>query len=188
MTSRDRSLRQIEVFLKTHPNASVRVKFSGDDNYRNYPSGDVRSDTFCDTTDEGVVFEDDETGICDTVATPKRHLSFSEWFKINALCDGSDTVATPSTPSVGRDDHATAAPQTRTPLGVRLAAGDAPSVDWADLSEKQFEQALQTITCLEELNGLANRRRVLQRDCKQWSEAQRSLILMRKFMLENGHG
>jgi hypothetical protein len=56
------------------------------------------------------------------------------------------------------------------------------------LSEKQFEQALQTITCLEELNGLANRRRVLQRDCKQWSEAQRSLILMRKFMLENGHG
>ena len=163
MTSRDRSLRQIEDFLETHPNASVRVKFSGDDNYRNYPSGDVRNDTFCDTMDGGVVSENDETGICDTVATP-------------------------STSSVGRDDHATAEPQTRTPLGVRLAAGDAPSVDWADLSEKQFEQALQTITCLEELNGLANRRRVLQRDCKQWSEAQRGLILMRKFMLENGHG
>ena len=189
MTSLDRSLRQIEDFLKIRPNASVRVKFNGDDNYRNYPSGDVRSDTFCDTTDEGVVFEDDETGICDTVATPKRHLSFSEWFKINALADGSDTVATPLTRSVGRDDHATAEPQTRTPLrGVRLAAGDALSVDWADLGEKQFEQALQTITCLEELNGLANRRWVLQRDCKQWSEAQRGLILMRKFMLENGHG
>jgi hypothetical protein len=28
----------------------------------------------------------------------------------------------------------------------------------------------------------------LQRDCKHWSEAQRGLILMRKFMLENGHG
>jgi hypothetical protein len=164
MTSLDRSLRQIEVFLKTHPNASVRVKFNGHDNYRNYPSGGVTNDTFCDTTDEGVVFEDDETGICDTVATPL-------------------------TRSVGRDDHATAEPQTRTPLrGVRLAAGDALSVDWADLGEKQFEQALQTITCLEELNGLANRRRVLQRDCKQWSEAQRGLILMRKFMLENGHG
>ena len=188
MTSLDRSLRQIEDFLETHPNASVRVKFYGDDNYRNCPSDGVTNDTFCDTADGGVVFEDDETGICDTVATVKRHLSFSEWFKINALGDGSDTVATPSTPSVVRDDHATAEPQTRTPLGVRLAAGDAPSVDWADLSEKQFEQALQTITCLEELNGLANRRRVLQRDCKQWSEAQRGLILMRKFMLENGHG
>ena len=188
MTSRDRSLRQIEDFLKTHPNASVRVKFNGDDNYRNYPSGGVTNDTFCDTTDGGVVFEDDETEICDTFATVKRHLSFSEWFKINALDGLSDTVATPLTSSVGRDDHATAEPQTRTPLGVRLAAGDALSVDWADLGEKQFEQALQTITCLEELNGLANRRRVLQRDCKQWSEAQRGLILMRKFMLENGHG
>jgi hypothetical protein len=188
MTSRDRSLCQIEDFLKTHPNASVRVKFNGDDNYRNYPSSGVRSDTFCDTTDGGVVFDDDETGICDTVATVERHLSFSEWFKINALEGGSDSVATVSTPSVGRDDHATAEPQTSPPLGGRLDAGDAPSVDWADLSEKQFEQALQTITCLEELNGLANRRRVLQRDCKQWSEVQRSMILMRKFMLENGHG
>jgi hypothetical protein len=71
MTSRDRSLRQIEDFLNTHPNASVRVKFNGDDNYRNYPSGDVTNDTFCDTTDEGVVFEDDETEF----ATPLRHLS-----------------------------------------------------------------------------------------------------------------
>ena len=188
MTSRDRSLREIEDFLKTHPNASVWVKFNGDDNYRNYPSGGVTNDTFCDTTDEGVAFEDDETEICDTVATVKRHLSFLECFKINALEGGSDTVATVLTPSVARDDLATAEPQTSPPKGGRLAAGDAPSVDWADLSEKQFEQALQTITCLEELNGLANRRRVLQRDCKQWSEAQRGLILMRKFMLENGHG
>ena len=188
MTSQDRSLRQIEDFLKTHPNASVRVKFNGGDNYRNYPSGGVRSDTFCDTADGGVVLEDDETAFCDTVATVERHLSFSEWFKINALESVSDTVATPSTPSVVRDDHATAEPQTSPPKGGRLDAGDAPSVDWANLSEKQFEQALQTITCLEELNGLANRRRVLQRDCKQWSEAQRGLILMRKFMLENGHG
>ena len=188
MTSRDRSLRQIEDFLKTHPNASVRVKFDGDDNYRNYPSTGVTNDTFCDTTDEGVVFEDDDIEFCDTNATVLRHLSFLEWFKINALEGDSDTVATPSTPSVVRDDHATAEPQTSPPLGGRLDAGDAPTVDWADLSEKQFAQALQTITCLKELNGLANRRRVLQRDCKQWSEVQRSMILMRKFILENGHG
>ena len=188
MTSRDRSLRQIEDFLKTHPNASVRVKFDGDDNYRNYPSNGVRSDTFCDTADEGVVFEDNETEICDTVATVKRHLSFSEWFKINALEGGSDSVATVSTPSVGRDDHATAEPQTRTPLGVRLDAGDAPFADWADLGERDFEKALQTITSIDELNGLANRRRVLRHDFKKWNEAQIGLILNRKFILENKNG
>ena len=188
MTSRDRSLRQIEDFLKTHPNASVRVKFNGDDNYRNYPSGGVTNDTFCDTTDEGVVFEDDETEICDTVATVKRHLSFLEWFKINDLEGGSDTVATPSTPSVVPDDHATAEPQTRTPLGVRLNAGDAPTVDWADLGERDFDKALQSITSIDELNGLANRRRVLRHDFKKWNEAQIGLILNRKFILENKNG
>lgn len=188
MTSLKHKLRQIEKILQMYPNASDRVKFNGDDNYRKYPSTGVTNDTFSDTTETGVVFEKFTDTKNDTYATPKRHLSFSIYFKINALEDDSDTVATVSTPSVVRDDHATVEPQTRTPLGVRLAAGDAPTVDWADLSEKQFEQALQTITCLEELNGLANRRRVLQRDCKQWSEAQRGLILMRKFMLENGHG
>ena len=189
MTSRDRSLRKIENFLNAHPNASVRVKFDGNDNYRKYPSSGVTNDTLSDTTDEGVVFEEFTDTENDTFATPKRHLSFLEWFNINALQGVSDTEATLQTVSVGRDDPATAEPQTRTPFrGVRLDAGDAPSVDWADLSEKQFEQALQTITCLEELNGLANRRRVLQRDCKQWNAAQRSLILMRKFMLENGNG
>ena len=80
-------------------------------------------------------------------------------------------------------------PRLEPPLGGgRLDAGDAPSVDWADLSEKEFEKVLQSISCLEELYGLANRRRVLQHDCKQWNAAKRSLILMRKFMLENGNG
>ena len=80
-------------------------------------------------------------------------------------------------------------PRLEPPLGGgRLDAGDAPSVDWADLSEKEFKKALQSISCFEELNGLANRRRALQRDCKQWNAAQRSLILVRKFMLENGDG
>ena len=189
MTSLKHKLRQIEKILQVYPNASVRVKFDGADNYRKYPSTGVTNDTFRDTTEAGVVFEDFTDTENVTFATPKRQLSFSEIFNINALQGVSDTEATLQTVSVGRDDPATAEPQTRTPFrGVCLDAGDAPSVDWADLSEKEFAKALQSISCLEELNGLANRRRVLQRDCKQWNAAQRSLILMRKFMLENGNG
>ena len=66
-----------------------------------------------------------------------------------------------------------------------MVAGDAPTVDWADLSEKDFELALQTITTVEELNGVANRRRVLNHDFKKWSEVQKCLILSCKFILEN---
>jgi len=188
MTSLEHKLRQIEEILQLYPNASVRVKFHGSGNYRHFPSNHVTRDTFWDTCSNGVPNDGFDSTQRDTNGTLLGHLSFSEWFKINCLQNGRDTYETLLDTKCPADDHATAEPQTRTPLGVRLAAGDAPSVDWADLSEKQFEQALQTITCLEELNGLANRRRVLQRDCKQWSEAQRSLILMRKFMLENGHG
>ena len=83
------------------------------------------------------------------------------------------------------DDLATAEPQTRTPLGVRLDAGDAPTCDWADLGGKDFELALQTITTVEELSGVANRRRLLNHDFKKWSEVKKSLILSRKFILEN---
>ena len=189
MTSLDRSLRQIEDFLKTHPNASVRVKFNGDDNYRNYVSSCVTNEMKCEVHDDDFVFYDHDDPESKIHAKDLRNTIFSEWFKINSLHVPCEMDAKDLTGEFRIDDHAKAEPQTRTPLrGVRLAAGDAPSVDWADLSEKQFEQALQTITCLEELNGLANRRRVLQRDCKQWSEAQRGLILIRKFMLENGHG
>ena len=83
------------------------------------------------------------------------------------------------------DDLAIAEPQTGPPLGGRLDAGDAPTCDWADLSERDFELALQTITTVEELSGVANRRRVLNHDFKKWSEVQKSLILSRKFILEN---
>ena len=38
MTSLKHKLRQIEEILQVYPNASVRVKFDGDDNYRKYPS------------------------------------------------------------------------------------------------------------------------------------------------------
>jgi hypothetical protein len=69
-----------------------------------------------------------------------------------------------------------------------MNAGDAPTVDWADLSERDFEKALQTITSIDELNGLANRRRVLRHDFKKWNEAQIGLILNRKFILENKNG
>ena len=53
-----------------------------------------------------------------------------------------------------------------------MDAGDAPTADWADLGERDFEKALQTITSIDELNGLANRRRVLRHDFKKWNEAQ----------------
>ena len=86
---------------------------------------------------------------------------------------------------IALDNRATTERQTRIPIGVRMVAGDAPTVDWADLSEKDFELALQTITTVEELNGVANRRRVLNHDFKKWSEVQKSLILSRKFILEN---
>ena len=56
--------------------------------------------------------------------------------------------------------------------------------DWADLSELEFQRALQTLT-LPELSGLANRRRHLQApELKVWSEAQRNAILARKYELE----
>ena len=113
---------------------------------------------------------------------------FAEWFKINSLSSSSDTRATLFSLGVAGPDHATAEPQTRTPLGVRLDAGDAPTVDWADLGERDFEKALQTITSIDELNGLANRRRVLRHDFKKWNEAQIGLILNRKFILENEKG
>ena len=86
------------------------------------------------------------------------------------------------------DYIATAERQTRTPFrGIRLYASVAPGVDWADLGEREFEAALQTITSVDELCGLANRRRVLQQDFKKWNAAQRGLILSRKFILENAN-
>ena len=66
-----------------------------------------------------------------------------------------------------------------------MVAGDAPTVVWANLVEKDFALALQTIATVEELSGVANRHRVLNHDFKKWSEVQKSLILSRKFLLEN---
>ena len=166
MISLDHKLRIIHDFLVTTPNVSARVKFAGSENYRNFAAGNVTNDTH---------------------ATLERHLSFSDWFEINALKSISDTQATLGEGKCRLDYIATAERQTRTPIGVRLYASDAPSVDWADLGEREFEAALQTITSVDELRGLANRRRVLQRNCKKWNAAQRGLILSRKFILENAN-
>lgn len=70
--------------------------------------------------------------------------------------------------------------QPRNKVAPALHAAD----DWADLSELEFQRALQTLTLLE-LEGMSNRRRHLQApDLKVWSEAQRNAILARKYELE----
>lgn len=57
--------------------------------------------------------------------------------------------------------------------------------DWSDLDENEFYQALQTVKSLAELEGVANRRRVLQNpNLSTWSEAQKQIILQRKYELE----
>ena len=160
MTSLEHKLRQIEEILQMYPNASVRIKFHGSDNYRHFPSGHVTRDTFWDTCPKGIPNDDFDVIERDTNGT-----------LLDTKCPA--------------DDLATAEPQTSPPLGGRLDAGDAPTVDWADLSERDFELALQTITTVEELSGIANRRRVLNHDFKKWCEVQKSLILSRKFILEN---
>jgi len=49
---------------------------------------------------------------------------------------------------------------------------------------KTFAQKVSEINCLQELNGFANRRRVLQVDLHKWTEEERRLILARKYELE----
>lgn len=188
MTSLDNKLRKIADFLDAHPNASVRVKFPNSVNYRHFPSDCISRDTFWDTCQKGVPFDEIQVVERDTNGTLSGHLDFVEWFKNNALQSQRDTSGTLLDTKCPADDLATAEPQTRTPLGVRLDAGDAPTADWADLSEKEFEKAVLKIKSVEELNGVANRRRVLHHDFKKWSEVQTSLILHRKFILENENG
>ena len=57
--------------------------------------------------------------------------------------------------------------------------------DWSDLDENEFCQALQTVKSIAELEGVANRRRVLRNpNLSMWSEAQKQIILQRKYELE----
>jgi len=57
--------------------------------------------------------------------------------------------------------------------------------DWSELDENELTQALQTVRSIAELEGVANRRRVLRNpNLSMWSEAQKQIILQRKYELE----
>ena len=57
--------------------------------------------------------------------------------------------------------------------------------DWSDLDENEFCQALQTVRSIAELEGVANRRRVLRNpNLTTWSDTQKQIILQRKYELE----
>lgn len=81
MTSLKHKLRQIEEILQVYPNASVRVKFDGDDTVRNFTEETVKNDSVANPTVATVVsiFEED---FCDSNCDS---LKFSECFKNNNL-------------------------------------------------------------------------------------------------------
>ncbi len=57
--------------------------------------------------------------------------------------------------------------------------------DWSNLDEKELFEVLQTVKSLAELEGVANRRRVLNNpNLSTWSDAQKQIILQRKYELE----
>ena len=59
-----------------------------------------------------------------------------------------------------------------------------PSQDFADLSAEELRGALRGITSLEELEGLANRKRHLSAPhLRGWSDAQVKIIMERKLEL-----
>ena len=74
------------------------------------------------------------------------------------------------------------------PIGMSLVP-PWKALDYSDLKEKDFLTMLDEISCLLELEGLANRRRILNSpDLPRWNEVQRGLIVQRKFELENMKG
>ena len=57
--------------------------------------------------------------------------------------------------------------------------------DWSKLDENELFEVLQTVKSLAELEGVANRRRVLNNpNLSTWSDAQKQIILQRKYELE----
>ena len=63
------------------------------------------------------------------------------------------------------------------------------SADYSKLGEKEFYAALKQYNSLQELDGLANRRRHLNAlDLPRWSAVQREMILRRKWELEHDRG
>lgn len=53
---------------------------------------------------------------------------------------------------------------------------------------RTFEEKVASCSTLDELNGFANRRRVLGIELPKWTEEERRLILARKYELERKHG
>jgi len=58
------------------------------------------------------------------------------------------------------------------------------SKDYADLSMIEFKEVLDAVASIEELQGLANRRRYLQADLKKYNSWQINMIKRRKQELE----
>ena len=57
--------------------------------------------------------------------------------------------------------------------------------DYADLSEKEFRRVISQVNDIRTLEGIANRRKILNANqLKKWSEVQRSIILEQKFIIE----
>lgn len=53
---------------------------------------------------------------------------------------------------------------------------------------RTFEAKVASCITLDELNGFANRRRVLNIDLPKWTEYERQVILARKYELEKNNG
>ena len=151
------------------------MKFHGSDAVRNFMEETVKNDSVANPTVATVVsiFEEDfYDSHCNS-------LKFSECFKNNSL-PGFATVATPVRhPDCRTFAHATAERRLRPPLGGLGASGsDALSDDWADMRENEFRMALAKIGSVEELRGLANRKKVLGLPhLKPWSAVQHNPII-----------
>ena len=156
------------------------------DNVRNHTEITVKNDTVA--TD----FETVEwTPFNDVIERqPLRQVDFAKPNDNNSLTMPSDNTTTTLDSGCRKGAHRDSGTTPTSPVGGLGASGsDALVVDWSTLSEKQFDAALQTVTSVEELSGVANRRRVLnQPNLPMWSEVQKSQILNRKFQLENKNG
>ena len=102
--------------------------------------------------------------------------------------DSRDTAGHPETierlsrPTIDRKRDRTG----HTPIGVSYCP-DVLSRDFVLLTEREFLSALQSYTTLAELEGMANRRRVLSApQLERWKPWQREMIMRRKWELENG--
>ena len=189
MSDLDQTLQLLQQLLDDHPEMSVRVKFNGSDKWRNFENDTVKNDKICDSVATSVAYVEWSPFECDNLRQNLRQINFAEWFKNNSLDNSCDNTTTTFDSGCRKDDIATAERQNRPPTGVILPESDARLVDWSRLSEKQFDEALQSVTSVEELSGVANRRRVLnQPNLPMWSEVQKSQILNRKFQLENKNG